>query len=160
MWLKRILTVLFPSMVASCTPTGWSVQERANLGELESLFTAVVGVEHATVVIQVIGTEKFIQFDGGSEEVWMDFPLVTAEQQSQEEAIRHFAKVRALQVLENPGSDGSLFLDVVLPANPDELARHTRDAFAELMNVGGNAEIEVLGGGFSWEASRHSSSPH
>ena len=159
MWLKRILAVLFPSIVATCAPTGWSVQERATLDDLESLFTAVVGVEHATAVIQVTGTEKFIQFDGGPEEIWMDFPLVTPDQQSREQAIRHFARARGLQVVENSGSDGSLFLDVVLPADPDEVAQHTRDAFVELMSVEGNAEIEVLGDGFSWAASRHSSSP-
>jgi hypothetical protein len=64
--------------------------------------------------------------------------------------VREFLQKRGLIVVENRGSDGSRFLDVLLPPNPTELAEHTRLAFAEVFAISSDATVEVMGEGFSW----------
>lgn len=83
----------------------------------------------AFLVIEISGTEDFIQFLKDEKGVQLDFPLVTDRQKQLEERVRQEALEQNLELLENNGTDGQK--NVLLNVNaysyilryPDEAAR-------------------------------------
>ena len=154
MWLRLAVQFLVPGIILGCARGEFPVCGTTSLQELEGLFEAVVASDSATLVLEVDGSEAFLQFSAGPDKVWMDFPLVTPAQRAREEAIREFYRSRGWTVLENRGSDGSLFLDVVLPPDAAAVAREAREVFQELLGVDDGASITVKGEGFEWRGGR------
>jgi len=152
MTLRRFVRLFVP-LFAGCAPASQPVAGHTTVGELHHVFSEFVKSDHATVVFTAAGTSKFVQFSGGRGGVEMDFPLVEADQLAREQAIREFSKKRGLNVVENRGSDGSRFLDILLPPDPTKLAEYTKSAFAEVLEISSEATVEVMGEGFSWSAS-------
>jgi len=78
--------------------------------------------EYGLLIIEVQGTENFIQFTGSKNGVQLDHPLITDRQKELESSFKDVANHLALTVIENKGSDGSTFLDVDLKGNSSEIA--------------------------------------
>jgi len=100
---------------------------------------------HAFLVISVAGSPHFLQFSASSAAIELDFPLVTAEQQAHEKAIRQFCRGPDMSLRESSGSDGSRFLDCNLPRDAHRAAEIARQALRDLFGVADSARLTFAG---------------
>jgi hypothetical protein len=145
--LRRILGSLFGGLIAGCYQSeSLPISEVGTWGDVETYVERLVAADgHAILVIEVMDSEKFIQFSADSGVVQMDFPLVTPEQQAREERIRGFFAQRELSLVENIRTDGSRFLDCDLAAGPDVIARLTHEVLREIFDVSEDVQLRFLG---------------
>ncbi len=97
---------------------------------------------HGFLVIEVVETEDFIQFSGNDKGVQLDFPLVTKRQKELEIQFRECAKELNLQVIENKGTDGAIFLDIDLNGSPIEIAKAVKGMMTKIFGVGQNSALQ------------------
>lgn len=116
---------------------------QGSLKELEENLSKLMGSnnDHAFLIIEVSGTEDFIQFSGNDKGVQLDFPLVTDRQKELEAQIRQSAKNKNLLIIENKGSDGSRFLDIDIDGSPSEITEISKGL---LKNIYGVNESSIL----------------
>lgn len=91
--------------------------------------------DHAFLIIEVSGTEDFIQFSGDDRGVQLDLPLVTDRQKEMEAQIRQSAKNQNLVIIENKGSDGSRFLDIDIDGSPSEITEISKGLLKNIYGV-------------------------
>ena len=91
--------------------------------------------DHAFLIVEVFGTEDFIQFSRDHKGVQLDFPLVTDRQKKMEEKIRQSAKNQNIAIIENKGSDGSRFLDIDIDGSPSEIAEISKGLLKNIYGV-------------------------
>ena len=116
---------------------------QGSLNELEEHISKLMGSnnDNAFLIVEVSGTEDFIQFSGDDKGVQLDFPLVTERQKEMEAQVRQNAKNQKLAIIENKGSDGSRFLDIDIDGSPSKIAEISKDL---LMNIYGVNESSTL----------------
>jgi hypothetical protein len=100
---------------------------------------------HAFLIITVEGTSHFLQFSADSTGIELDFPLVTAEQEKRELAIRRFCQGPDMSLRESSGSDGSRFLDCDLPRDARRAAEIARQALQDLFGVAESGRLLFQG---------------
>jgi len=110
---------------------------KGSLNELEENISKLMGSnnDNAFLIVEVSGTEDFIQFSGDDKGVQLDFPLVTERQKEMEAQIRQSAKNQNLAIIENKGSDGSRFLDIDIDGNPFKIAEISKDLLKNIYGV-------------------------
>ena len=114
---------------------------------LEALLTNPKNL--ATLIIQAVDGEEFVQFTGGIGGVEMDFPLITEPQRAREAAIRRFITEHGHRVRVTFGSDGSQFLDIDLPADASMIAKLTERVFTDLFGLSSSITLRFTGEGFT-----------
>jgi len=100
---------------------------------------------HAFLAISVAGSPHFLQFSASSTGIELDFPLLTAEQQTYEKVFRQFCRGPDLSLRESSGSDGSRFLDCDMPRDAHRAAEIARQALRDLFGVADSARLTFEG---------------
>jgi len=120
---------------------------RGTLADVETHLRRLLAAKdpHAFLIVSVEGTPHFLQFSADSTGIELDFPLVTAEQQKREQAIRRFCQGPDRLLRESSGSDGSRFLDCDLPRDARRGAEIARQALKELFGVVESAGLILQG---------------
>ena len=95
----------------------------------------------AYVVIGIAHSADFMQLSGDAGGVQIDFPQITPRQRSFEQRIREAASREGLEVLENYGSDGSLFLDLNVEGEWRAVAAVCSKLLRQVYSVSGEAEL-------------------
>ena len=110
---------------------------QGRLKNLEENLSKLMGSNngHAFLIVEVSGTEDFIQFSGDVKGAQLDFPLVTDHQKEMEAQIRQSAKNQNLAIIENKGSDGSRFLDIDIDGSPSEIAEISKGLLVSIYGV-------------------------
>ena len=110
---------------------------QGSLKNLEENLSKLMGSNngHAFLIVEVSGTEDFIQFSGDDKGAQLDFPLVTDHQKEMEAQIRQSAKNQNLAIIENKGSDGSRFLDIDIDGSPSEIAEISKGLLVSIYGV-------------------------
>ena len=91
-----------------------------------SLSAAISGLLHsarpdAFLVVQIRGTDDFLQFTAVPGSVQMDFPLVTERQRKLRTTVEEVCATLGLSRIVNKGTDGSEFLDYDLSGSPESI---------------------------------------
>jgi hypothetical protein len=94
------------------------------------------------VIATVHGTDDFIQFSGNTKNVQLDFPQITDRQKSMEVEFRTVAKEMNLNVVENRGSGGELFLDIDLKGTPTEISSIARTFMERFFGLSQDTKVE------------------
>jgi len=102
----------------------------------------------ATLIIQVLDAEPFVQFTGGIEGVEMDFPQITDLQRSREQIIRQFIADHGHKIRVTFGSDGDQFLDIDLPPDARMISDLTEKVFTRLYSLAPSVTLRFTGEGF------------
>jgi hypothetical protein len=97
--------------------------------------------ENPFLIITVMGSEDFLQLSGSGGTVQLDFPMVTQRQQSLETTIRTVAASSNLTIIENYGTDGTLFLDIDLSGAAPAMAAICSKMLREVFSVSGTTEL-------------------
>jgi hypothetical protein len=121
--------------------TGW-------LREIEYYIHKLMSGDNDTafLVIEIAGTEDFIQFLKNEKGVQLDFPLITDRQKQLEERVRQEAFEQNLELLENNGTDGMPFLTIFLiPVNGTslEVAQSIENLLINIFGVNANTMLGV-----------------
>jgi hypothetical protein len=116
--------------------TGW-------LREIEYYIHNLMSGDNDTafLVIEISGTEDFIQFLKDDEGVQLDFPLLTDRQKQLEERLRQEALVQNLELLENNGTDGMQFLNMTLKGSSSEVAQSIESLLINIFGVNANTML-------------------
>jgi hypothetical protein len=96
---------------------------------------------HAFLIINIAHSEEFLQLTGHAGGVQIDFPMVTPRQRSLEGKIRAVASREGLELVENYGSEGTLFLDINLNAELAEVTATCSKVLRQVFNVSGDVEL-------------------
>ena len=117
--LRSLLTRSLVALgLTSCTsaPAAEPTRTAGQLADVPSHLAALhqASEPDAYLIIEVQGTEDFLQFTASPTVVELDLPLVTERQQSLEEPFRAAAADLGLAVRDSRGSEGSRFLDIDL----------------------------------------------
>ena len=96
---------------------------------------------HAYLIISIVHSEDFMQLSGDASGVEIDFPQITARQQSLDDKIRGVAGREGLAVVETHGSDGSRFLDLNVNGESRVVAAICSKVLREVYSVSGDAEL-------------------
>lgn len=139
----KILIVIFAIIILGAFLLVRSKQNQeipkiqGSLKDLEANLSKLMGSnnDHAFLIIEVSGTEDFIQFSGDDKGVQLDFPLVTDRQKEMEAQIRQSAKNQNLAIIENKGSDGSRFLDIDIDGSPSEITEISKALLKSIYRV-------------------------
>jgi hypothetical protein len=94
------------------------------------------------VIAMVHGTDDFIQFSGNTENVQLDFPQITDRQKGMEVEFRTVAKEMNLNLVENRGSGGELFLDIDLKGTPTEISSIARTFMERFFGLSQDTKVE------------------
>ena len=97
--------------------------------------------DNAFLILGISGTEDFIQFSGVEKGVLLDFPLITDRQKELESHFRQSVLKEGLKIIENKGSDGTIFLDIDINGSPTDISKTTG---ALLKRVFGVTESSML----------------
>ena len=97
--------------------------------------------EYAFLIINIHGTEDFIQFTGDAKGVQLDLPLITDTQKALASTFRSVGSELNLKVIENKGSDGSNFLDIDLNGNASEITKIVKKFIGKLFSVNENTKL-------------------
>jgi hypothetical protein len=97
--------------------------------------------DHAFLIVEVSGTENFIQFSGGDKGIQLDFPLVTDHQKEIEAKVRQRAKDQNLVIIENKGSDGSRFLDINIDDSSSKIAEIVKSLLKNIYGVSESSKL-------------------
>ena len=100
------------------------------------------GKEGAFLIVTVQGTNDFIQFTSDASSVQLDFPLVTERQKSLEMIFRSAAKGLDLEIVENRGSGGEIFLDITMKGTAAEIAVIARALMEKLFTINQGVKIQ------------------
>jgi hypothetical protein len=116
--------------------TGW-------LREIEDYIHKLMSGDNDTafLVIEISGTEDFIQFLNDEKGVQLDFPLVTDRQKQLEERLRQEALEQNLELLENNGTDGMQFLTIFLKGSWSEIAQSIESLLINIFGVNANTML-------------------
>ena len=106
---------------------------------VDQLMRAVGG--GAFLIIGVGDSDDFIQLSGDATGVQLDFPMVTARQQSKELIIRSVAKAEGLVLVENYGSDGTRFLDFDIEPPAQRIADVCATMLRQVFDVSDRSEL-------------------
>lgn len=106
---------------------------------------------YAYVIINVANTEDFMQLTGDASGVQIDFPQVTPRQRSFEEKIREVASREGLDVIENHGSTGELFLDLNVNGEWRAVAAICSKVLRDVYNLSGETELTFNHDGLATE---------
>jgi hypothetical protein len=116
--------------------TGW-------LREIEDYINTLMSGDNDTafLVIEISGTEDFIQFLNDEKSVQLDFPLVTDRQKQLAERLRQEALEQNLELLENNGTDGMQFLTIFLKGSWSEVAQSIESLLINIFGVNANTML-------------------
>ena len=95
----------------------------------------------AFLIVQVAGTDDFLQITATPDAVEIDFPLITERQQGLEPQIRQTAADMQLQVRETRGTDGSRFLDCDIGGTPAEISSVCRQLLQRVFDARDDATL-------------------
>lgn len=128
-------------------PPAFPESRRGTLADVPTYLERLVRSpdDTATLVIQVVDAEPFLQFTGGRSGVQLAFPLITSAQRAREQVIRRFFDARNLHIRSTFGSDGAGFIDIDLPADAAFLAKISDAAFDEIFEARAPLELEFMG---------------
>ncbi len=73
----------------------------------------------AFAIVNIHGTDHFVQFSGDSQVVQMDFPMATDQQQQLRSRIEDVCHALGLSLVVNTGTDGTEFLDYDIMGEPE-----------------------------------------
>lgn len=93
------------------------------------------------LIIQVAGTEDFLQLTAAAQRAQISFPLITDRQRALEESLRKAAGELRLSLREAPGNDGSRFLDCDLSGTSQEVADACHGLLTRLFGVTDNTPL-------------------
>lgn len=104
---------------STSAPAAEPIRTAGRLSDVPSYLAALQQASEpdAYLIIEVDGTDDFLQFTASSALVELDLPLVTERQQSLEDRFRAAAADLGLAVRDSQGPGGSRFLDVDLEAS-------------------------------------------
>ncbi len=88
------------------------------------------------------GWRNRIQFTGDAKGVQFDFPLVTDRQKSMESTFRSIAKELNLEVVENRGSGGDMFIGIDIKGTAAEIAVIARAFMEKLFRANRGTKID------------------
>jgi hypothetical protein len=98
--------------------------------------------KYAFVVATVKGTKDFVQFSGNTNNIRLDFPLITDKQKSMEAAFRTTANEMDLKIIENRGTGGETFLDIDLTGTTAEISADARTFIERFFGVTQDTKIK------------------
>lgn len=98
--------------------------------------------EDPFVIATIHGTDGFIQFSGNTKNVQLDYPQITDRQKSMEVRFRTVAKEMNLNVVENRGSGGELFLDIDLKGTATEISVIAGTFMERFMGISQDTKVE------------------
>jgi hypothetical protein len=115
-----------------------------SLKDIESHISKLMNTDkdYAFLIIEISGTDNFIQFSGDNESVQLDFPLATDRQENLESKFKQVAKQHNLDVVKSNGTDGMRFLDINMHGSPSEVAKASISFMEGLFGVSENTEID------------------
>ncbi len=98
--------------------------------------------DYAFLIIEISGTDDFIQISGDKKSVQLDFPLATDRQKNLESKFKQIAKQHNLDVVNSNGTDGTRLLDINMHGSPSEVAKASIRFMKGLFGVSENTEID------------------
>ena len=90
------------------------------------------GMSDAFLVIEIAPPDDFVQLSWSTDGFQLDHPLVTPSQRAREQRFRAFCTTIGREAADNPGTDGSQFLDCDLDADPTKAAAQVVSAIRAL----------------------------
>ena len=94
------------------------------------------------VIINNVGTEDFFQMQVYEEGAQIDFPIVTERQKFLESKIRKAVVDRNRTIAENPGSDGSNFIDVDVEKDVQVITQLSIYFLKSIFNASDSTKLE------------------
>ena len=131
-WANRIALLVG---LGACTPPP-AVETTRFAGTLADISTHVDALRRgdcAVLIVELPGTEDFLQFTADGEILQLGFPVITPRQQGLEGRLRAVAALLNLSVTDSRGTDGTRFVDVALQAR--EASSAIARMFQELYGV-------------------------
>ena len=96
------------------------------------------------IILDVIGTDDFLQFTSSGNEVELDMPLKTPRQWELEPHLRSILMARDITPYETAGSYGDdKFLDAVLGGGPERIADEVSKIMQELFSLHPDEEVRL-----------------
>ena len=111
------------------------------LSELEPRIAHLMSRPGAFLIVQVAGTEDFLQLTATPDSAEIGFPLITERQQGLEPHIRQTAADMQLEVRETRGTDGSRFLDCHIRGMPAEISSVCRQLLQRVFGARDHATL-------------------
>ena len=99
------------------------------------------GDEHAFLTIEIAHSKDFVQLTASAESAQLDFPMVTSDQRKYERKVKDFAAAEGLTIVENYGSDGSLFLDIEVEGTSQKVAAICSKMLRGVFGVSGSTDL-------------------
>jgi len=135
--IRKILLTLTGGILTmpACRPTQVPVVV-GHLADVESHLRRLAAQSHdAFLIIQAGADDAFLQLKFSADGFELDHPLVTPAQRARASEVRAFCSERQLRLQENHSTDGTLFLDCYLPADPAIAAQHVTAALITLLGA-------------------------
>jgi hypothetical protein len=98
--------------------------------------------DYSFLIVTVSDTNDFIQFTGDNKGVQLDFPLSTERQRSLEAQFRKSAGEQNLKIIENKGSDGTMFMDIDINGSPSFIANVSEKLMRSVFSIKDGSIIE------------------
>jgi hypothetical protein len=129
-WANR-LTLL--AGLAACTPppAGETTRFAGTLADIQTHIEALRRGDGAALLVELPGTEDFLQFTADGEILQLGFPVITPRQQGLESDLRAVAASLGLSVTDSRGTDGARFVDIELrgPEASSAIARMLQELY-------------------------------
>lgn len=134
--LRRLL-VVFGLAATACTPQQDSQYADGRLADVPTYIDAAMRppAGQSALVINVLGSDDFLQLTGTSESVQFSFPLITDRQKEWEPRIRAAAMQAGIPLVEVSGSGGHAFLDADIRGSSELATKIARQFLTELYRV-------------------------
>ena len=97
--------------------------------------------EGSYVIVKVSDTESFLQFTGDKKGIQLDFPMLTEVQQQHKNNIIKVGNDLGLLLIENKGTDGSLFLDFNIHGSAEQISEIIKTFLTEVFKAGETSKL-------------------
>ncbi len=105
------------------------------------------------VIIQVSGTENFLQITADNQGIQLDFPMATEAQLKYKSKIIMVGENLGLKLTENRGTDGTLFLDFDINGKPEYISGIVKKFLIQVYNAEETSNLTYQHWGLSKKAS-------
>ncbi len=146
----RAPSLLATAMLAMACMVAIPAQAQQSMQDIHDAVEGLIRTEadNAYLIIEIVGTEDFVQLGAHGEPVILDFPQITPRQRKFRQQIESVCSDLGLELQIVLGSNGAEFLDYELEHNPTEVAAIVEAVLRRVYGVEASTPLHFEANGF------------